>query len=177
MASLICYNIDMKKEKWINIKSYEGTHKISSFGRIKSLKRKSVKIDRILTPSSSRGYPIISLNKFGKQETILIHRLVAIHFIKNPLFKKEVNHIDCDKSNNNVSNLEWVTRQENMNHAERLNRVPRMRGESNGISKLKNKDVFKIRNSNLKLKELASIYKVSMTTISDVKLRKVWKHI
>lgn len=60
------------------------------------------------------GYPIISLSKNGKLKTKTIHRLVAETFIPNPNNYKVINHIDCDKTNNNVNNLEWCTQKHNI---------------------------------------------------------------
>ena len=67
--------------------------------------------------SSKTKYKIVSYMENGKQKNIAVHRLVAIAFIPNPENKPEVNHINGDKSDNNVSNLEWVTRKENTQHA------------------------------------------------------------
>lgn len=63
------------------------------------------------------GYAAIKLTVKGKRFSKLVHRLVAEHFIPNPENKKEVNHIDGNKLNNNVCNLEWVTSSENKQHA------------------------------------------------------------
>ena len=65
----------------------------------------------------NRGYYEASFRKNGKQQKILIHRLVAIHFIDNPLNKLQVNHIDGNKKNNHVNNLEWSTAKENTAHS------------------------------------------------------------
>ena len=67
--------------------------------------------------NSKTKYNVISYNENGKEFHEYVHRLVAGAFIPNPFNKPEVNHIDGDKSNNNVSNLEWVTRKENVHHA------------------------------------------------------------
>lgn len=66
---------------------------------------------------NGNGYLIVSLRVRGKRKNHYIHRLVAETFIDNPLNKKEVNHIDFNKRNNNASNLEWATRQENIDHS------------------------------------------------------------
>lgn len=67
------------------------------------------------------GYFMVTLTNGPKQKNFLIHRLVAMHFIDNPLNKKCVNHINMDKSNNNVANLEWLTHSENMKHRYTIN--------------------------------------------------------
>jgi hypothetical protein len=109
-----------------NIRYYEEKYEVSSNGEVKSLERRvnhngrtrTVK-ERVLATSLRAGYKIVKLNKDGKQETFYVHRLVADAFISNPdpINKKEVNHKDGNKLNNDYSNLEWCTHQENMIHA------------------------------------------------------------
>ena len=92
-----------------DIKGYPG-YQISNKGRIWSCKRQ-----RYLNPfTNNSGYKAINIIAAnGKRKGELIHRLVALHFIDNPEGKPEVNHIDRDKENNCVENLEWVTHGEN----------------------------------------------------------------
>ena len=108
-------------EQWKWIKGFEGDYKISSEGRIKSYKGKSEKI-MSLCPNSD-GYLGTSLRKNGKGVSVKAHKLVAEAFIPNPEKKETINHIDEDKTNNSVSNLEWNTRKENVNHGTRTKRA------------------------------------------------------
>lgn len=109
-------------EEWRQIKEYEGRYEISNLGRVKSLPRsvkrrgKTIRTlrEKILTPQLHyRGYLKIDLNREGKYERFYIHRLVAMHFLPFPIDCDVVNHIDCNKQNNYVSNLEWMTFKEN----------------------------------------------------------------
>lgn len=104
-------------EVWKDIKGYEGLYQISNFGRVKSLPRmmKNRKCEEIIkTPSVlPKGYLKVSLCRNGKTKYCFIHRLVAEAFIPNPDNLPCVNHKDCNTSNNNVHNLEWVTYKEN----------------------------------------------------------------
>lgn len=78
----------------------------------------------ILKPRVNKGYMQIILCKKSKHSTFKIHRLIAIAFIPNPDNKREINHIDGNKLNNNIDNLEWCTRSENNYHASRMGLKP-----------------------------------------------------
>lgn len=97
------------QEVWKDIKGYPN-YQISNLGNVWSVKRQ-----RKLNPFiNNRGYKAINIIAAnGKRKGELIHRLVALAFIDNPEGKPEVNHIDKNKENNNVENLEWVTHGEN----------------------------------------------------------------
>ncbi|WNO29861.1 putative HNH endonuclease [Bacillus phage SDFMU_Pbc] len=72
----------------------------------------------LIKPKTRKGhYPIVTLFKDGIRYEQYVHRLVALYFIPNPEKKPVVNHIDGDKSNFNIDNLEWVTVKENYDHA------------------------------------------------------------
>lgn len=97
-----------------NIIGYEGLYDIDINGNIYSLQRKQ---EIILKPGKmSSGYKMVSLVRDGVNKSLSIHRLLAIHFIPNPNNLPQVNHIDGNKTNNSISNLEWCTRSHNMKH-------------------------------------------------------------
>lgn len=96
-----------------DIEGYEGLYQVSEDGRVYSVRR-----GKCLSPClDSYGYPMVVLCSNRVRKTTRIHRLVAQAFIPNPYDKPQVNHIDGDKTNNLVSNLEWVTSDENVLHA------------------------------------------------------------
>lgn len=102
------------QEIWKDIKGYEGLYQISNFGRVK-------RNGNILKPIDSHGYKYVHLcNKNHERKNHAIHRLVALTFIYNPSNLPQVNHIDGDKSNNLITNLEWVTATENAYHKSRV---------------------------------------------------------
>lgn len=105
-------------EEWKDISDYEGLYKISNLGNVLSVKR-----NKQLAKSDSNGYDTVNLSKNGKTTKCKVHRLVAINFIENIDNKPIVNHIDENKKNNRVSNLEWVTARENNIYGTRLNKV------------------------------------------------------
>ena len=109
-------------EKWKPIKGYEGLYEISNLGNVKSLGRTDRFNKkwgcRIMKPTYvGKHYKMVRLCKDGKTKNKKVHRLVAEAFIPNPDGKPQVNHIDGNKDNNIVSNLEWVTNSENQIHA------------------------------------------------------------
>lgn len=109
-------------EIWKDIKGYEGLYQVSNLGRVKSLSRvtsqNKILPEIILKPQiHGRGYFAVGLYKNGKITNNYIHRLVASTFIINQNNSLQVNHIDGDKSNNYVENLEWVSNSDNNLHA------------------------------------------------------------
>lgn len=122
----------MQGEIWKPIKDYEGYYEVSSFGRVRSVDRyveynnREIHLHkgRILKQFADKGkeYLNVNLNKNGKNKRKRVNRLVAETFISNPENKTEVNHIDENKTNNHVDNLEWVTPKENSNHGTRSTR-------------------------------------------------------
>lgn len=116
----------MQQEIWKDVIGYEGLYQVSNFGKIKSLdiyvnskngSRRLHKGKVLKNNISKNGYYSVILCKNGKHSKKLVHRLVADAFIENKLKKKQVNHIDGNKTNNTVNNLEWCTPYENMQHA------------------------------------------------------------
>ena len=100
-------------EIWKKVLNYDD-YEASNFGNVRSLKKRKPKI---LKPSiSSSGYLQVILCRNGKTKNYFIHRLVAEAFIKKTNNYNEINHLDENKKNNKVENLEWCNRKENMNY-------------------------------------------------------------
>ena len=109
----------MDQIKWRPVKNYEGLYEINQYGNVRSLcKRHYHKImkDRI----DRGGYVSVKVSKGDRCSTQYVHRLLAFAFIENPDNKRMVNHIDGNKLNNDLKNLEWCTASENMVHAYKL---------------------------------------------------------
>lgn len=115
----------MNREVWKPISEYEGCYEVSNLGRVRGLDRV---VERSTSPrfvagvvlsqeTMPNGYKSVSLKRCGKQRRFYVHRLVASAFLPNPSNLAEVNHIDEDKANNYVENLEWCDRSHNIKHA------------------------------------------------------------
>lgn len=118
-------------EIWKDVPGYEGLYQVSNMGRVRSFliggrkKKNSIEIDKISsTPKILRvntkdrnKYPKVQLTRFGVHRYFKVHRLVAKTFIPNPNCYPEVNHIDGDKCNNKVENLEWCSSSYNVRHS------------------------------------------------------------
>ena len=117
-----------ESEVWKDVVGYEGLYKVSNKGNIYSVERIGINGRKlggiILKPRYDRnGYLQVGIYKNGKQKSKTVHRLVAEAFIPNLNGFLEINHIDEDKINNHVKNLEWCTREYNINHGERTEKV------------------------------------------------------
>lgn len=105
------------KEIWKPVAGYEELYAVSDLGRVKSLKYGK---EKILKPNKNGGgYLFVWLYRNGKRKMFLVHRLVASAFLPNPMGLPEVNHKDENKTNNIVSNIEWVSRWDNINYGTR----------------------------------------------------------
>ena len=103
---------------------YEGLYKVSNLGRILSLNYKNTGKAELMTPVERKdGYSVVGLWKNRKSKTCLVHRLVAQTFLPNPDNLPEINHIDENKENNRVENLEWCTSEYNNNYGTRNERA------------------------------------------------------
>ena len=123
-------------EEWLSVKGYAGVYEVSNRGDVRRVGGK------ILSPKPGKnGYKTVTLQLNGYGKKYLVHRLVAEAFIPNPEDKPYVNHIDADKTNNSVSNLEWATAAENIRHAYNNNLIHQNRGEDNVQCKLSEEDV------------------------------------
>ena len=142
-----------KEEIWKDIIGFEGLYQISNYGRVKSIERfvarnnsfKPVH-DKILKQFIGWGYFRVRIYKDSVPKTYSVHRLVGLHFIENKLNKPCINHIDENKLNNYVCNLEWATNKENSNHGTLPSRIS-AKISKKVIMKTKNGDVVKIFNS------------------------------
>jgi len=129
-----------------------------------------------------KGYKKTIMSIDGKQYTVSTHKLVAECYIPNPNNLPQINHIDGNKLNNKVDNLEWVTNQQNSNHRDNILNKKNI-GENCGMSKLTEKDVIWIRKNHqprhyqFGTKPMSKTLNVSESTIRVILQNKRWKHL
>lgn len=161
--------------RYTYVNGYERRYRIYEDGEVWS-----VVSQKFLKQDVSKGYRRVTLSIDGKTKRFQVHRLVAMYFIENPLNKPCVNHIDGDKENNCINNLEWCTYSENEKHSYLdLKKV-------NPIRKLSESDVIDIRKNCIKaniknvvlfpgnVKDFMMKYNVNRNTILNVLNKKYY---
>ncbi len=174
--------------EWKDIKGFEG-YQASNTGDIRSVKRTIANKDGFLCTYSGRilkssitkkgykkVYPTIHCKKYSKA----VHRLVAIAFIENPMNYPQINHIDCDKLNNNTENLEWCNNSQNQKHAFK-NGMQSNLGSKCPTAKINESiasDIKKmIKDRVYNLAEISRILAVSYHIVKDISRGRTWTHV
>lgn len=148
-----------ENEIWKDIEGYEGLYQISNLGRVKSLNYNRTNQEKILKQIKDRGgYFKVNLWKNGNQKTYQVHRLVANAFIDNPNNHPTVNHINEDKTDNRVYNLEWM----DMSQQQRHGTCQQRRVASTNYKEIGRKNAEKLSKQ---------VYQYS----KDLKLIKIWE--
>jgi len=169
-----------------NIKPINGfpEHFISDNGNIYSTTRESKGKRRFLLtkikPSIHRGYSRVTLKRNGSVKYYSVHRLVCSHFKGVGGLGAQVNHIDGNKSNNTVNNLEWCTPKENIKHAFDSGLMLRKMGENNNTSKITRAQCLEILNSPddiNAIKKLSNNFNITFGHIRKIKNRQAWARI
>lgn len=168
-------------ERWRPVTGYEGLYEVSDMGRVRSLKRATTSGKILSQAANAHGYMKVCLSKNNVKTSKVVHRLVAIAFIDNPLNKPEVNHKNGIRTDNRVENLEWTTRSENEQHAYKiLGKKPQAYWKDKPrkfARKFTDEQVIAIRKDDRPNTEIAIEYGVSKTAIRDIKRRKNYREV
>ena len=152
---------------------------ISSDGQVKSMKWGKERLLKLST--GSKGYLYFGYCKDGKKTMLEVHRCVAKVFLGDRSAEGlQVRHYDGNKLNNNRENLVWGTSQEDANDRIRHGTVPRLKGETNGNSKLTEADIYgirELRSTGMTLQKIADFFGVTHSLISFILSGKLWAHI
>lgn len=157
------------------VKEFEGLYEVDEEGNVYSIRTTCSRRRKVLKAySNGCGYLKVNLyDQEGNCKKKYIHRIVAEAFLPNPLHLKEVNHIDCNKRNNSVSNLEWCDRKSNLQHSYEHGR--KRTCENHGSAKLNWLAVHDIRTKMLSQKQYAEKYHISISNISAIQTNRIWK--
>lgn len=182
-----------EKQEWRDVAGWEGLYQVSNDGRLRACERPipypdgSVKTRRgkeivVTTCIRKRGYtyPHVTLRCQGRMQTLRLHRLVAMAFIPNPLNLPMVNHMDGNKRNNSVANLEWTTCSLNHRHswATGLRSRAYLSGERNQHAKLTYERVTAARlayRDGATTRGLARANNVSQATMQSALAGRTWR--
>jgi hypothetical protein len=170
---------DDMEEQWKDVIGFEGMYMVSNFGNVKSIASQGSRLfGKILVPYKD-GHCRIQLCRDGIKKRVLVHRLVAIHFISAQPDNCEVNHIDFDPTNNHVSNLEWITHQQNILHSK--HRLANFKGTDHIHAKLTDADVIEMRKiyaeGGISHAKLAKQYGICPQQCHRIIRRERWAHI
>ena len=176
-------------EIYVDIPGYEGYYKVSNYGNVKSWDRETTnsigakrkyKGKELTSFMNSTGYYYITLSDGNSRKNKRVHCLVARSFLPNPKNKRTVNHVNGNKSDNNLCNLEWATDSENHTHAFKTG-LKELCGVAKRDRKLTDTQVLEIRKliqqDRLTQKQIGEMFNVYRTTISDIKLGKRFKDV
>lgn len=180
----------MMEEIWKGIKGFS-RYMVSNLGRVKTKdyiqspchcrpNGACIKGKILKTPIDTNGYKIVRLYCDGKNVKAYVHRLVAEAFIPKIQNKNYINHIDSDRTNNNVSNLEWCTPKENVHHCKKNGRAVYYSGSSlpySILNELKVKEIKRLLNDGVLQKDIANKFGVSTSCIHSIKTGRTWKGI
>lgn len=178
-------NDTSSEERWLPVKGFKN-YLISNTGRVQSLPRtvafgsgRRKVAGRFFGDSvDPSGYSKVSLSENGVVHKRWTHRLVAESFIPNPSQLPEVNHVNGNKLDNCVNNLEWVSRSSNMQHAHRTGLIDN-RGANHGMAKLTDSDVATIRlyRGKVSQRECASKFGISQQWVSSIQRGLAWGQV
>lgn len=156
---------------WKQIPALGGRYEASTSGEIRHIEKKNIRKAR----KNKCGYLQMNFSRCdgtGKSKTILVHKLIAMTFLENPNNLENINHIDGNKQNNAIENLEYCTRSENLKHAFAMGLHKARKGEESPRAKLTNEQAQEVRKlyreKRISQQKIAGFFNVSQRTVSKI---------
>lgn len=176
------------EEQWRKVVGWEESYEVSNHGGLRTVARLQsmgthTKFKQSINCSQCiiGGYKRYTLSFNGVRRCIRVHRLVAEAFIQNTESKPFVNHIDGNRINNHVLNLEWCTHAENIQHSYRIGSNVAKRGELSPRATITNKEAIEIHRlcseGKLLRKDIAKMFNIKTTLIQHIANQKGWNHL
>ena len=167
------------QEIWKNIDGFEGYYEVSNFGNVRSLDRVVINKNNFKRKISGtilslntghNGYYFCRLSKNGKHTCVRVNRLVARAFLPNPNNLPFVNHLDFNKKNNNIHNLQWISLEDNVHHS-----ISRMYKNLNIDSNMVREIFILFHKHNESISGLMKKFRMKRWAVSNIIHRKSWK--
>lgn len=163
----------MTTEQWRDIPGYEGLYEVSDHGRVRSMHGRRGSAVHMLNPGRTNGYLMVGLCKNKNKWQVTVHRLVMLAFVgeSNGLF---TNHKDGNRSNNHLSNLEYVTNVENLRHGrEVLGHLPGKRSLDESVIR----EIIELGANGLKPKQIAQMFEITVQHTRLILRGETWMHL
>jgi hypothetical protein len=170
------------QEEWKYIHGYDNRYQVSNFGRVRSLRGRHNKPYRepLVLSATFDGNGYLKVNLYCKQklQSRTVHSLVAESFIGTRPINHDVNHIDGNKSNNNLNNLEYLTKSKNKLHAISIGLIDTRKYRSNNKVSIDNVKIIKqLISEGRSDRQIGDMFKIHKATVNDIRHNKTWKEV
>jgi DNA-binding transcriptional regulator YiaG len=168
-------------EEWRPVVEFPEWYEVSNFGRVRRVAPSGNQHGGLpMIPNHAAPYPFVALSIGARQLSCSVHVLVAAAFIGACPEGKEVNHINGVKTDNRVSNLEYLTHPENVRHSREAGLVNNLRGSEVPTAKLdeeKVREIVRLRGTGLTQKQVAARFGVKRATVASIDQGVTWRHV
>lgn len=172
-------------ERWLPVLGFQDTYEVSDQGRVRSLPRWSksryptpwLRPGRVLKPNQGNRYSQVKLHADGKKANLLVHVLVLEAFVGPRPGRAQANHVNGNRRDNRLANLEWVSPSANVRHSWDTGLSQPIRGSRHCNAKLTEQQALEVFHAKGKQRDIARRFGVSQTAVWQIKAKRYWKHI